>query len=437
MKKSKAITWLSIVSFVLLVMLFVTFVRFPVGIYNFNSVLGAIKTDYDISGGKTYTLTLAEDNNEEVENINSVISTLENRLEVLGYSSYSVTAFKLVDEGVEDYDIRISVKSTDSIESDIKTIASYGTIKFYGDATEDPTTEIMTDGTTIADSQYIGEQANEDGSTSYVVSLVFTDYAYDALTTAIKSATSGENSGSFYLKITLGEETILSSQFSESSMTNKTVYVNTTSEAAAKQMALTLRTGGLAYKYEVSESETITPLFGENTELKLIIAFAVLYLALFIGFAVAFKGYGLISILTMLSFIVMQLGLMIAVPGIILSATGVIALLISTILMVDGLILTIKRVKEEYAIGKTVKAAVKVGFKRALIPNVNIVVISVVTSLLAFALTGGLLQGFGVLAIGCGVAFVSVVLIFRMFTSLILPLVDKKETFLNLKREEV
>ena len=133
----------------------------------------------------------------------------------------------------------------------------------------------------------------------------------------------------------------------------------------------------------------------------------------------------------------MQLGLMIAVPGIVLSATGVIALLISTILMADGLILTIKRVNEEYAMGKTVKAAVKVGFKRALIPNINVVVISVVTALLAFALTGGLLQGFGVLAIGCGVAFVSVVLIFRMFTSLILPLVSKKEAFLNLKREEV
>ncbi|MBR5191815.1 MAG: hypothetical protein IKW33_00200 [Clostridia bacterium] len=437
MKKSKAITLLSLVLFVLTVMLFVTFARFPVGIYNFNSVLGAIETNYDISGGKTYTLTLAEDNNEEVEDINSVISTLENRLNILGYSSYTVTAYKVIDEGVKDYDIRISLKGNNATDTDINTVAAFGSIRFFGDNTEDPTTEIMVDYSAVADSQYVGEQVNEDGSTSYMVSLVFTDYGYDTLKKAMNNA-STEGSSNFYLKIMLGEDTIMNSQLSEASITNKTVYLTSQSVESAKQMALCLKTGGLAYKYEVENGGEITPLFGENTELKLVISFAVLYLALIIGFIVAFKGYGLIASLTLLTFMVAQLGLMIAVPGIVLSIAGVIGLLLSTILVADGLILTIKRIKEEFALGKTVKASVRVGFKRALIPNISIGVIAVVVSLALFAITGGALQNFGaIMAIGSGVAFICNVLILRMFSSLIMPIVNKKEAFLNLKREDV
>ena len=437
MKKSKAITLLSLVLFVLVVMLFVTFARFPVGIYNFNSVLGAIETNYDISGGKTYTLTLAEDNNEEVEDINSVISTLENRLDILGYSSYSVTAYKVIDDGVKDYDIRISLKGKDVTDTDINTVAAYGTVKFFGDTTEDPTTEIMADSLAVADAKYVGEQANEDGSTSHLVSLVFTDYGYNTLKKAMKND-STDGSSNFYFKIMLGEETIMNSQLSEGAISNKTVYINTQSAESAKQMALCLKTGGLAYKYEIENGGEITPLFGENTELKLIICFAVLYLALIIGFIVAFKGYGLIATLTLLTFMVAQLGLMVAVPGIVLSMAGVIGLLLSTILVADGLILTIKRIKEEFALGKTAKASVRVGFKRALIPNINIGVISVVVSLALFAITSGALQNFGaVMAISSGVAFLCNVLISRMFTSLIMPIVNKKEAFLNLKREEI
>ena len=148
MKKGKSITLLSILSFILACLLVITFVRFEVGVYNFNSVLGAIELDYDISGGSTYVATLAKDNIEEVgDNIDDVIKTVENRMTALGYSAFSVRAAKSVEEGVEDYDLIISARASLNeknlenvaiLEQDINVAIAFGELTFFGDAEADP-----------------------------------------------------------------------------------------------------------------------------------------------------------------------------------------------------------------------------------------------------------------------------------------------------------
>ena len=76
MSKSKSITLLTIVSVLMAFILVMTFARFPIGVKdNYVSALGAIELDYDIDGGVAYTLSLASDNEEEVDDINAVIKT--------------------------------------------------------------------------------------------------------------------------------------------------------------------------------------------------------------------------------------------------------------------------------------------------------------------------------------------------------------------------
>ena len=66
MNKGKSITLLSIVSVIIAFVLVMTFIVFPVGVKNYNSLLGAVELDYDLEGGVAYTLTLSKDNEEEV-----------------------------------------------------------------------------------------------------------------------------------------------------------------------------------------------------------------------------------------------------------------------------------------------------------------------------------------------------------------------------------
>ena len=105
MKKGKSITLLTVITLILAFLTVMTFIRFDVGTKTYNSVLGAIDTDYDISGGTAYTLTAAKDNIEVVndDNVDGVVNTLKARMNALGYQTYAVKAIKVAD----DYERRI------------------------------------------------------------------------------------------------------------------------------------------------------------------------------------------------------------------------------------------------------------------------------------------------------------------------------------------
>ena len=82
MKKGKSITLLTVIALVMAFLTGMTFLRFDAGTKTYNSVLGAIQTDYDISGGTAYTLTAAKDNVNVVndDNVKDVINTLKSQI---------------------------------------------------------------------------------------------------------------------------------------------------------------------------------------------------------------------------------------------------------------------------------------------------------------------------------------------------------------------
>lgn len=447
MKKGKAITLLTIVCFIMAFFLVMSFLRFSYGIkYNYNSVLGAINLDYDLAGGMTYTLTLdSEYAGEEVDDIEKVLTTINSRMKMLGYKTYSVNALREIEEGVEDYSIRISARSiyyteegkpdSNQLYNDVKAAAAYGYVQFFGGTSSDPSTAILDKEEPIRDAVYMGDLSG-DGS-SFTIAIKLTDYGYDELLNNINSA----SGSSYYLKITLNEEsdplfntTITADAISSS---DKTIYASMGSESGAKQAAMQIKTGGLDYKYNISTGTEITPVFGDNTATLVAIAIGAFFVVAIALLIVLFRGYGIISMLSLVGFGLIEMGMLVAVPGIILNISGVIGIVLATVVAIDGLIITVKRIQEEYANGKTVKASVKTGFKRAFLPVLNSCVVVEIFALLLFAFTGGTLQCFAItLAIGTVVAFISSVLFSRMFVELILPLTKNTERFLNLKRED-
>ncbi len=443
MKKWKATTLLSIVSVILAFLVVMTFARFPIGIKNFNSVLGAIETDYDISGGNAFTYTLAKDNEQAIEDIDSVIETLEYRLDSLGYKTYSVKAIKPAGEELADYSIRIEAKADsrngstalNTLSTDIATVMTYGEIELFGGDAASPTTQILEDVNVIDSAKYDGVYVDADNQAYYQVAIRFTDEAYEYIEEQM-------DAGAFYLKVQLsGSETVLldgSTALSADYFNNQTIAINATSEAGAKQIALQLSSGGLAYKFELDDTTagvTVTSPYGENTERNVVIAISILCLAVIAVMFVTNKGFGVIYALCMIAFIIVDLLMMIAVPGIKISMGGVIGIALSVLLTADGFIITTKRMNEEFASGKTFKAALKTGFKRAFVPIINISLISGITGLLIFIFANGSLQSFGItLGIGAVVSFVTTVLFTRMFASLITPLVKNKEVFFNVNK---
>lgn len=441
MKKSKAIVLLTIALVITAILTFLTFARFPVGTKNFNGFLGAIQTDYDLSGGTAYTLTLSDDNINDVDDVDEVINTLKYRLNLLGYENYSVKAIKDVDAAVEDYDIRIEARGsvsrfgevdTDTLASDIKVAAAYGELTFYGGTSQNPTEQILDDGTPVADAYYMGVSNNGD-STTYNVNIKFSNYGYDALMELLNA------NSTYYVQINLGDTVLLpgTSALSSSYINDKSLIITTGSEASARQAALQIKTGGLAYKYDVSDGEDVSSPLGRNLEIKSIITISLLLVAIIAAMFVIDKKYGVVSCLSTIVFTDIYLFLMIAIPGIKISIGGVIGFALSTVLLADGFMIISKRIKEEFARGKTVKSAVKTGFKRALLPIAGTAGITAVSAFILFALTGGALKNFAlVFAVGVVLAAAINLLVSRMFANLILAIVKYDQSFLGLKRTD-
>lgn len=437
MSKGKSITLLTIVSVLMAAILVMSLIRFPIGVKNYNSALGAIGLDYDVEGGIAYTMTLAEDNEVPVDDVNDVIETVKGRLEALGYTIYTIKSVKSVDDEVLDYDIRIEVKNTDSVSDDIAAVAAYGEVKFYGGESQDPTTRILEDISVIKDSQYLWAMSDTD----HYISFILTEEACDALIGLIGDASS------YYLKVTCGEDaagneiTLLNTSISKSTLEQgkgELTISGLSSEKAAKQKALQIKNGGLPHKYELSAGEVITSPFGADLGLKLTIAVVTLLVIILIGLFVLYRGLGLIASLSMILFILFETWLLIGVPGIVVNLGGIVGILGATVLCALGMTVLMQRIKDEYANSKkTAKAAINKGFKAALVPTINLHVVSGLMAILLFAFTKGVINCFAItFGIGVVVSLISTLVFTRMYTALILPLVNDKEKFLRFKRAD-
>lgn len=439
MSKKKASILLSILSVIIVAVLVFTFIKFPISVSkSYVGAIGGIQLDYDLEGGTAYTLTLAEDNDEEVDDINKVVNELKDRIEFLGYNAYSVKVLESTDPLVLDDKIRIELENKASqTESDIAAVLAYGDLHFYGEAQSDPITEIFKDvDTVITSSQYLGLYAEGN----HGISIVLSDEAKDELFKAIDAA-----NGTYYFKITCGvegheghdhERVLFNGSISKDAFNGNTIGVSgISSREEAQRFVLQLNYGGIDYNYEY-ESESISTFYAEDIAQKVLVAIITIIVVFAICYLVVFRGLGIIVALSNLVFILGLAWLMIGVPGIVLSMGGIIGIIASIVVCAIASLIFAQRVKDEYASSKkTAKAAISKGFRQCLIPTINLHVVGGIVALAFFFLANTMLKNFAItFGIGLAVSLVANLLITRVYTALILPLVKNKEKFLRFER---
>lgn len=443
MSKNKSLTLLIIVSVLMAIVLTMTFLRFPIGVKDYNSAVGATELDYDMKGGLSYSLTLHDDTEEEVslDDTQEIVISIKERLDLLGHNTSIIKVIKNADKDVKDYGIRIEVKDTGTTDLDIKTATTFGKVKFFGGTEANPTTEILEDVEVIEDSAYLGQ--NQDGT--HALSLVLTDSGRKAILDAIGDETT------YYLRITCGldgndEDVNLfnpSSAFDKTLLAdnNKELVLSSSSEQSAKQTALLLKHGGIEYRYEIANGGVgveITSPFGEDVALKSMVAIITIVVVAIALLLVAYRGLGIMSALSFLLFILAETWLLIGVPGIIVNLGSIMGIISAIIVCVYALIYLLQKVKDDFANSeKTAKAAIKKGFADALLPTISLHVISGIVALTLFIFTKGLIKSFAItFGIGIIVSLIATLVFTRMFNALIFPLPKDKERFLRFKRKD-
>jgi preprotein translocase subunit SecD len=183
----------------------------------------------------------------------------------------------------------------------------------------------------------------------------------------------------------------------------------------ARDLALTLRAGALPVPLKIVEERQVGATLGDDSIHKGILAGIVgtgLVVVIMIG---VYRLSGALSVAALGLYLLFSLGAL-AMLGATLTLPGLAGLILSVGIAVDANVLIFERIREELALGKTVRLAIDEGFKHAMNAIVDSNVTTVMTALFLFQFGTGPIKGFAVtLTIGVIASMVTAVFVTRTF----------------------
>ncbi len=181
----------------------------------------------------------------------------------------------------------------------------------------------------------------------------------------------------------------------------------------AQKLAILLRAGALPVKVEVIENRTIGPTLGQDSIRKGIKA------GLFGGalvFIFMLIYYGLMGLVADLALAVNILLVFTALAGLeaTLTLPGIAGIVLNIGMAVDGNILIFERIKEELREGKTMRAAIEGGFKKAFRTIFDANITTLIAAAVLFYFGSGPIKGFAVtLSLGVIISMFTAIVVTR------------------------
>lgn len=183
----------------------------------------------------------------------------------------------------------------------------------------------------------------------------------------------------------------------------------------ARDLALTLRAGALPVPLKIVEEQQVGASLGADSINKGVLAGIVgtglvIMIMLFI-----YKKSGGLAVAALAFYFLFSLGAL-SMLGATLTLPGLAGLILSVGIAVDANVLIFERIREELALGKTVRLSIDEGFRHAMNAIVDSNVATVMTALFLFQFGTGPVKGFAVtLTIGIIASMITAVFVTRTF----------------------
>lgn len=195
----------------------------------------------------------------------------------------------------------------------------------------------------------------------------------------------------------------------------------------ARDLAIVLRAGTLPAPVVILEERDVGPSLGKDSIEKGIKSILIggLFVVIFVGFY--YKLSGIVADLALLLTIVILLGAL-AYFGASLTLPGIAGIILTVGMAVDANVLIFERIREELRIGKTVRAAVEMGFAKAFKTILDANVTTIIAALVLFQFGTGPLKGFAItLSIGVTASMFTAVFVSRVIFDTVLSLKKVKK----------
>lgn len=426
MKKGQGIAWL--------VVLLACIVGFGYLAFNIVTATVSDKDDYDIrlgldlAGGVSITYQVVGDK-PSTEDLNDTITKLQKRIENELGSDSSTTEASVYPVGDDRITVEIpGVKDANALLEELGTPGSIYFIKQTDASGNQNYTydssignyklnyklddliangSVILQGSDVKSATATNQQNQTTGATQAVVSISLTDKGTKAFADATTAAyAAGQSIGIYY------DGQFVSVPKVNAAITDgKCVIEGMKTFDEADSLASYIRIGGLNLELKELQSEVVGAQLGSSALSTSLLAAAI---GLIIVMAFLIFMYRVPGVAASLA-LALYTGLMLFVLwafDITLTLPGIAGIILSIGMAVDANVIIFARIREEIAAGKSVIAAIEIGFKKAL----SAIVDGNVTTLIAAAVLGvlgsGTVKGFAItLAIG---------VVLSMFTALVI-----------------
>lgn len=353
-----------------------------------------INLGLDLRGGLRVVLEAQETEGQKItpDTIQKAVGILRNRVDSLG-----VKETTLYPQG--DKRVVIEIAGEEDPEAAVDILKNTAQLEFW-----DEQGNVLLTGKYLKDAQ---ARMQSDGQTAEVM------LEFDKKGAELFAEATTANVGK-PLVIVLDQKVISAPIVEEPILNGQARITGDFTAKDAQDLAVLLRSGALPVSFEVMEKRSVGPTLGADSLNKSIRAAITGLLAVLIFMLGYYRLPGLVADLSLLLYGVIVLGVMILIDAV-LTLPGIAGFALSIGMAVDANIIIYERIKEELRLGKTLRAAIEGGFKRAFwtIFDANLTTLIAAVVLMYFGT--GPIKGFAVtLSIGI-IASLAVALTFTRY----------------------
>ncbi len=358
-----------------------------------------IRRGLDLVGGSaiTYEAQLPED--YDTANLKSDMQTaqamLRQRLTAEGFTEATVTL-----QG--DKRIVVEIPNIKNPEEAVQTLGQTAQLKFQ----DSDGNEVMSGSDIKKATAAYGKPTGSEVTDENYVELTFQSDAVEKFA-QVTAAEAAKDNG--YIAIVMDDQIISAPRVSQEINSETCVISGNFTAASAKDLANLINIGQLPFTLEQVELRAVGPQLGSNALHSSFIAAMIgtALVAIFMVFIYRLPGF--VSVIALGFYMVLE-AVVLSVCRVNLSLPGIAGIILSIGMAVDANVIIFERIKEELRAGKSVKASIDSGFKRAFAAIFDSNITTLIAAGVLFWLGTGTIVGFAT-TLGLGV-------IISMFTAL-------------------
>ena len=363
-----------------------------------------IRQGLDLVGGSAITYEAQTEgmelSAEELDtSMESVKNVLRNRLDSLGYSEATVSR-----QG--DNRVRVEIPSIQDPEEAVRTLGQTAKLTF-----QDSEGNVVLEASAVKSAAARFGQTSETGAAQHYVELNLNSDGVEAFATATRNAASkpqGEN----FIAIMLDDQAISSPQVHEEINSDSCVISGGFTDASqTSELAALINSGNLPFSIKDVELRSIGPTLGERALETSLFAAGIGILLVLIFMLVTYRLMGFMADISLVAYIGIVVFIM-SYFRINLSLPGIAGIILSVGMAVDANVIIFARIREELALGKTIKASMELGFNRAFIAIIDANITTMIAAIVLYYFGTGTVQGFAItLGIGTLVSMFTAIVV--------------------------